>query len=88
MFFNTTQGTPFYTPDLDRPAYREEWFRSHGGRLTWQASPEEQGERLCRLPVNCIIRGRGEFDSPEAYTVDWITSGRMRAVSGHLELRR
>ena len=38
VFFNAGQGTPHYVPDLDRPAYRTEWMRSGGGRITWQAS--------------------------------------------------
>ena len=28
VYFNKTQGTPFYTPDLDRPAFRQEWLKS------------------------------------------------------------
>src|SRR5437016_10068903 len=38
VYFNKTQGTPVYTPDLTRPAYYEEPLRSGAGRLTWQAS--------------------------------------------------
>ena len=29
VFFNKTQGTPFYTPDPDRPGTRDEHFRSN-----------------------------------------------------------
>ena len=38
VYFNSTKGTPFYTPDFDRPAYFLEWLQSGGGRATWQAS--------------------------------------------------
>ena len=48
VFFNKTQGTPFYTPDLTRPAYRQEWLKSAGGRLDLAGVGEKQGERLCR----------------------------------------
>ena len=42
IYFNKTQGTPFYTPDLDEPAYRKEWLKSIGGRLTWQAAQKHK----------------------------------------------
>src|SRR5262249_57023600 len=38
IFWNRTQGTPFYTPDLDRPGDRYEYDRFYGGRFTWPAS--------------------------------------------------
>ena len=34
IYFNKTRGTPFYTPDLDNPAYRKEWLKSIAGRMT------------------------------------------------------
>ena len=37
-FWNKVQGTGFYEPDLNRPAYRKEQLWAHGARLTWQAS--------------------------------------------------
>lgn len=37
-FFNMTQGTMFYTPDVDRPAYVHEWYESKATRVTWRAS--------------------------------------------------
>jgi len=42
VYFNKTQGTPFYTPDLDRPGTRDEHFRSNSARLTWQATPKNK----------------------------------------------
>lgn len=41
-FWNKTQGTPFYTPDLSAPGYRHEFVRDVDLRLTWQASPKNK----------------------------------------------
>jgi hypothetical protein len=41
-FYNKTQGSPFYTPDLDRPAQRFQWWKSGAVRLTWQATPRNK----------------------------------------------
>jgi len=38
LFWNKTQGTPFYTPDLSRPSDRRNWFESMALRTTWQAT--------------------------------------------------
>src|SRR3989442_14034378 len=59
IFQNKTQGTPFYTPDLDRPADRREYDRFYAGRLTWQASARNKmnfspnPQDVCR----CITQG-------------------------------
>jgi hypothetical protein len=66
VFFNKTQGTLLYTPDVDRPAYRHEWFRSGGGRLTWQASRKDKISGFVDVQT-FFNRGRGEFISPEAF---------------------
>jgi hypothetical protein len=65
LYFNKTQGTPFYTPDLGRPAYRQEWLRSLGGRFTWQASQKNKVSGFADF-LSFVNRGRGEFMSPEA----------------------
>jgi hypothetical protein len=65
LFYNKTAGTPFYTPDLDRPADRREYNRFFAGRLTWQASARNKVnvfvdvQDVCR----CVYEG---FDAPEA----------------------
>ena len=66
VFFNKTKGTPFYTPDMERPAYRQEWLQSVGNRLTWQASEKNRVSFYTDLQ-GFFNRGRGEFASPEAY---------------------
>ena len=70
VFFNKTLGTPFYTPDPDRPAYRTEWLQSLGGRVTWQASEKNKVSGFTDIQ-HFFNRGRGEFASPEAYTHMW-----------------
>jgi hypothetical protein len=42
IYFNATQGTPFYSPDLNRPAFRASRIKSQAGRLTWQATPKQK----------------------------------------------
>ena len=37
-YFNATQNTLFYTPDLSRPAYTDTWNYSYDVRLDWQAT--------------------------------------------------
>ena len=67
LYFNKTQGTPFYTQDLDRPAYRTEWMESIGGRATWQVAPKHKVAGFADVQ-HFYDRARGEFRSPEAYT--------------------
>lgn len=66
LYFNKTQGTPLYTPDLDRPAYRKEGLATIGGRLTWQASQRNKVSAFVDVQ-HFPLRGRAEFASPEAY---------------------
>ena len=65
VFFNATQGTPIYTPDLDRPSFRREHLRSGAGRLTWNASPRNKVNVFADVQ-SMALRGRGDFTSPEA----------------------
>jgi len=37
-YFNATQNTLFYTPDLKRPAYTNTWNYAYDTHLTWQMS--------------------------------------------------
>ncbi len=70
VFFNKTKGTPFYTPDLSRPAYFSEWLQSAGGRFTWQASEKNKFNVFYDLQ-GFFNRGRGRFESPEAYSAQF-----------------
>jgi hypothetical protein len=56
FFWNKTQGTPFYTPDLARPAERKQWYESHAARLTWQATQSHKFNFLADVQDACICR--------------------------------
>ncbi len=69
IYFNKTRGTPFYTPDLDRPAYRKEWLKSIAGRLTWQASQRNKVNVFADTQ-SYQVRGWSGVgnEAPEAFT--------------------
>jgi len=54
LFWNATQGTPFYTPDLSRPAFRDEKYSSNAGRVTWQASQHNKFNFFVDIKHDCI----------------------------------
>jgi hypothetical protein len=41
-YWNATQGTPVYTPDLNRPAVKDVKNQDYTGRITWQVSPKNK----------------------------------------------
>ena len=41
-YFNATQGTPFYTPDLSRPAYDLSYYGESNAKVTWQATEKHK----------------------------------------------
>lgn len=65
QYFNATQGTPLFTPDFSRQQYRQEWIKSFGGRITWQASQKNKVSIFADTQ-SFYNRGRGEFVAPEA----------------------
>lgn len=65
QYFNATQGTPFFTPDLNRQQYRQEWVKSLGARMTWQLS-EKNKLSVFADTQGFYNRGRGEFTAPES----------------------
>ena len=65
IFFNRTQGTPFYTPDPDRPGERFEYDRFFAGRMTWQASTRNKVNGFVDIQNVCRCRYEG-FEAPEA----------------------
>src|SRR5712692_6594370 len=67
IYFNKTQGTPFYTPDLSRPAFRQEWDKSVSGRVTWQVSPRNRVNGFVS-PESFQVRGQGTLAAPEAHS--------------------
>ncbi len=69
-FYNATQGTPFYTADLSRPAFAKEWYESKAIRVTWRASERHKlnffadPQRDCHCPA---LTASGTLNAPEAY---------------------
>jgi len=67
VFYNRLQGTVFYEPDPDRPAYARSYDRSNDVKVTWQAGEKhkytfgEVNQRNC----GCFF-GQGPTRSPEA----------------------
>lgn len=54
IYFNKTQHTPFYTPDLARPANTDTYNRDHGVRLTWQAAQKHKITTDTHYQSNCF----------------------------------
>lgn len=52
-YFNKTQGTMFYTPDLDRPAYEANFYNEQTLRLTWQAAAQHKITGMVSTEYNC-----------------------------------
>ena len=78
VFFNNNIGPGFseYVADEGRRAYRTEWIRSVGGRLTWQAS--ERNKIGVFIDAQTFFnRGRGEFFSPEAFQHQYDMPGQL-----------
>jgi hypothetical protein len=69
-FYNATQHTPFYTPDLSRPAFAKEWYESKALRLTWRATEKNKfnffadPQRDCHCPA---LTASGSVNAPEAF---------------------
>ena len=56
LFWNKTQGTPFYTPDLSRPSDRRNWFESKALRVTWQANQINKLNFFADVQDACVCR--------------------------------
>ncbi len=69
-YYNATQGSFFYTQDLNRPAYGHEQMESKAIRMTWMVTPRNKinifadHQRDCHCPANT---GSGSVDAPEAF---------------------
>lgn len=64
-YFNLTQGTPLYTPDLSRPTFSKDWLRSLATRVTWQATSSTKISGYAD-PQTYQTRGQGRNRAPEA----------------------
>jgi hypothetical protein len=67
IYYNATQSTPFYTPDLSRLGFRGDRLRSGAGRVTWQVSSKNKLNFFTDIQSNTVRRG--EFAAPEAQTL-------------------
>jgi hypothetical protein len=65
VFYNATRGTPIYTPDLSRAAYRWEHLKSTAVRTTWQATQKNKINAFVDIQSMALF-SRGDFVSPEA----------------------
>jgi hypothetical protein len=52
-YFNKTQGTMFYTPDFERPAYEDNFYNEQTARLTWQAAAAHKITAMVSTEYNC-----------------------------------
>ena len=69
VFWNATQGSPIWTPDPNRPADRYQWYESHLGRITWQATPKNKFNFFVDYQNTCQCRSSGAIGSaPEVGT--------------------
>jgi hypothetical protein len=59
LYWNKTQGTPFFTPDLSRPAHRNEKYESHALRVTWQVSERNKVNIFTDIKHDCICESGG-----------------------------
>jgi hypothetical protein len=84
-YYNATQGTFFYTPDLSRPAFgHEHGVQGHPVDLADDA--EEQAERLRGSPARLPLPGDyGERIGERAGGVFQLSADAGGAVSGHLD---
>ena len=66
-YYNATQSTPFYTPDVSRTSVVDEKNRSHTLRVTWQASRRNKFNFSVDVENNCDCHvGLTSSTSPEA----------------------
>jgi hypothetical protein len=65
-YFNSTQDTILYTPDLNRPSFTDALQRSFAGRVTWQLSPRNKINYLMDFQNNWVYRHPITTQAPEA----------------------
>jgi len=76
LYANATQGTPFYTEDLSRPAFRVEKYQSHAARITWQLTQRQKLNIFTDIKRDCVCEtggagsalGSGAVNALEAQT--------------------
>ena len=82
-YYNLTQSTPFYTPDLSRPAAGHEFYESNATRMTWRVSERHKinffadPQRDCHCPANVA---NGSPNAPEAFFSYQLQGGLYQAT--------
>ena len=71
IYWNKTQGTPFYTPDLTRPWVRSQTMDSHAVRMTWQVSPKNKIAGFADPQQQRLLGAAAAFIAPEAVNSAW-----------------
>ena len=84
IYFNATQGTHVYTPDLDRPGYRDSSINSQAIRMTWQATSKQKISGFADIQ-SFQVRGVGDNKALESQT-RW-NFWPINAAAGNLDLR-
>jgi hypothetical protein len=74
-WFNATAGTLFYTPDFDRPAYDNSWYKELRGQVTWQASSKDKITAMAGNEWNCdcastVVFGNASPETAAQYATD------------------
>ena len=65
-YYNLTPGTLEYTPDLNSPAFFDQFNRGNGIRLTWQASERNKFNVAFDIQRNCLCHnGQRSLNAPE-----------------------
>ena len=81
-YYNKTQGTHLYTPDLSRPASSNDYYQSFTGRGTWVATQKQKFNFSFEHAnnCNCVVRLIALNRAPEA-TGDHLYFHRIPQVS-------
>ena len=102
-YYNATQNTLFYTPDLNRLATSDVRFRDNTVRLTWQATPKHNIRATASIQRHCVCNYQlTAVNAPEAsfqwhfkptsfYQASWThpaTSRLLFEAGGSLKLDR
>ena len=71
-YYNLTQNTPFYTPDLSRPAPQQQDNRSAGVRFTYQVAAKDKLNLSYDIQHTDLCLGCSPLVAPEAtYTTSY-----------------
>jgi hypothetical protein len=71
-YYNATQGTPFYTPDLSRRSVVDERNRTHTLRSSWQASQKDRFIFSVDVENNCDCHVGVSTASDPASVIKWL----------------